>query len=203
MGAPWSSGCSPRARCAAALDRAGPATGLLTLAARLAWSGPIPAAHGATRPRAACRRGCWAHCSSSISATHVAPASSPRPARHLGAESPAARCSDLSMRLALALPERGGPAGARHRAEGDRICTPDEVRATGPPVTGRAGDHSGLATWMMLERQWERRRGRCRTGWRRSDADWPRSARRAGTFAGLDRPDAPVGRYGTRPPATA
>jgi len=73
--------------------------------------------------------------------------------KHLNAESPRA-LMDLSLRLHWALP------AADHRplfvlgAEGDRICTPDDVRATASHHRAAATIVPGLAHMMMLERQW-------------------------------------------------
>jgi len=72
---------------------------------------------------------------------------------HLNSESPRALI-DLSLRLHWALPV------ANHRplcvlgAEGDRICTPDDVRATASHHGVTATIVPGLAHMMMLERQW-------------------------------------------------
>jgi hypothetical protein len=41
-------------------------------------------------------------------------------------------------------------------AEGDRICTPDDVRATARHHGVTAQILPGLAHMMMLDRQWER-----------------------------------------------
>jgi pimeloyl-ACP methyl ester carboxylesterase len=74
---------------------------------------------------------------------------------HLNAESPRALI-DLSLRLHWALPV------ANHRplyvlgAEGDRICTPDDVRATALHHGVDATIVPGLAHMMMLERQWRK-----------------------------------------------
>lgn len=75
--------------------------------------------------------------------------------RHLGRES-ARALMDLSMRLHWQLPERNDTPVCVLGAEGDRICTPDDVRATARhhgvlPVMVR-----GLAHMLMLEREWER-----------------------------------------------
>jgi pimeloyl-ACP methyl ester carboxylesterase len=73
--------------------------------------------------------------------------------RHLDVESPRALL-DLSLRLHWQLPERGGTPLFVLGADGDRISTPDDVRAT-------AGHHGvdgvilpGLAHMLMLERRW-------------------------------------------------
>jgi non-heme chloroperoxidase len=74
--------------------------------------------------------------------------------RHLGIESPRALL-DLSLRLHWQLPERSGGSVLVLGVEGDRICTPDDVRATARHhgVTGTI--LPGLAHMMMLEPQWK------------------------------------------------
>ncbi len=76
-------------------------------------------------------------------------------ALHLGAESPRA-LMDLSMRLHWQLPERGGAPMLVLGAQGDRICSPDDVRATAAASWRRGDSDPGLAHMMMLERQWQR-----------------------------------------------
>ena len=75
--------------------------------------------------------------------------------RHIHVESPRALL-DLSLRLNW----QGAP---RHQvplfvlgAEGDRICAPDDVRATAAHHGVRCEILPGLAHMLMLERQWER-----------------------------------------------
>jgi pimeloyl-ACP methyl ester carboxylesterase len=74
--------------------------------------------------------------------------------RHLGIESPRALI-DLSLRLHWQLPERGDAPVLVLGAEGDRICTPDEVRATAHHHGVEAAILPGLAHMLMLERRWE------------------------------------------------
>ena len=74
--------------------------------------------------------------------------------RHFCAESPRALL-DLSMRLHWQLPERGGTPLLVLGAAGDRICTPDDVRATARHHGVEAEILPGLAHMMMLERGWE------------------------------------------------
>jgi non-heme chloroperoxidase len=76
-------------------------------------------------------------------------------ARHIGVESPRALL-DLSLRLHWQLPERGGVPLLVMGAEGDRICTPDEVHATARHHRVESVILPGLAHMMMLERQWEK-----------------------------------------------
>jgi non-heme chloroperoxidase len=75
--------------------------------------------------------------------------------RHIHVESPRALL-DLSLRL-------NWQAGPRRRApllvlgaEGDRICAPDDVRATATHYGVTCEILPGLAHMLMLERQWER-----------------------------------------------
>ena len=76
-------------------------------------------------------------------------------ARHVGAES-ARALFDLSLRLHWQLPERGTAPVLVLGAEGDRICTPDDVRATARHHSVDAVIVPGLAHIIMLENQWER-----------------------------------------------
>lgn len=76
-------------------------------------------------------------------------------ARHLCPESPRA-LMDLSLRLHWQLPERNGVPVMVLGAEGDRICAPDDVRATAVHHGVEAIMVPGLAHMMMLEREWER-----------------------------------------------
>jgi len=72
---------------------------------------------------------------------------------HLNAESPRALL-DLSLRLHWALPTKNNRPLFVLGAEGDRICTPDDVRATALHHRVSATIVPGLAHMMMLERQW-------------------------------------------------
>jgi len=74
--------------------------------------------------------------------------------RHLGVESPRALL-DLALRLHWQLPERGGAPVLVLGVEGDRICTPEEVRATAHHHGVEATILPGLAHMLMLERRWE------------------------------------------------
>lgn len=75
--------------------------------------------------------------------------------RHLCNESPRAMF-DLSLRLHWQLPERNTTSMFVLGAKGDRICTPDDVRATADHHKVDAVILDGLAHMMMLERQWQR-----------------------------------------------
>ncbi len=74
--------------------------------------------------------------------------------RHLGIESPRVLL-DLALRLHWQLPERGSSPVLVMGAEGDRICTPDDVRATARHHGVDAAILPGLAHMLMLERGWE------------------------------------------------
>jgi non-heme chloroperoxidase len=84
----------------------------------------------------------------------VAPSLVAQAARHFNAESPRALL-DLSLRLHWALP------AADHRplfvmgSKGDRICTPEDVRATARHHNVSAHILPGLAHMLMLEPGWE------------------------------------------------
>jgi pimeloyl-ACP methyl ester carboxylesterase len=73
---------------------------------------------------------------------------------HLGIESPRALL-DLSLRLHWQLPERDGTPVFVLGVDGDRVCTPDDVRATARHHGVDAAILPGLAHMLMLERQWE------------------------------------------------
>jgi pimeloyl-ACP methyl ester carboxylesterase len=74
--------------------------------------------------------------------------------RHLGVESPRVLL-DLSLRLHWQLPERGSSPLFVMGAEDDRICAPDDVRATARHHGVDAVVLPGLAHMLMLERGWE------------------------------------------------
>ncbi len=63
---------------------------------------------------------------------------------------------DLSLRLHWQLPERRGVPLFVLGAEGDRISTADDVRATARHHGVEATIVSGLAHMLMLERRWEK-----------------------------------------------
>jgi pimeloyl-ACP methyl ester carboxylesterase len=73
--------------------------------------------------------------------------------RHLGAESPRALL-DLSLRLHWALPNAATSPVLVLGAAGDRICTPDDVRATALHHGVEARILPGLAHMLMLEPEW-------------------------------------------------
>lgn len=83
--------------------------------------------------------------------------------RHIGIESPRA-ILDMSMRMHWMPPERGGAHLMVLGAEGDRISTPADVRATARHHDVDAVIVSGLAHMLMLEPGWERA-ARAIAGW--------------------------------------
>jgi non-heme chloroperoxidase len=72
---------------------------------------------------------------------------------HLTAESPRA-LFDLSLRLHWALPTKNHGPLLVLGAEGDRLCTPDDARATASHHGVKVTLVPGLAHMLMLERQW-------------------------------------------------
>ena len=78
-----------------------------------------------------------------------------RAAKHFNAESPRA-LFDLSLRLHWALPPKGDRPVFVLGVDGDRICTPGDVRATAAHHNVTATIVTGLAHLMMLEPEWER-----------------------------------------------
>jgi non-heme chloroperoxidase len=139
---------------AAALIAPVPPTGLLTMAARLATEQPeylLQLAH--LNPARLSRRVLRALQPFYFS-SDVEPQVLLEAVHHLGAESPRVLL-DLSLRLHWQLPERRGVPLFVLGVEGDRICTPDDVRATARHHGVEAVILRGLAHMMMLERRWE------------------------------------------------
>lgn len=75
-------------------------------------------------------------------------------ASHLASESPRA-ILDLSMRLHWLKPERNDAQLMVLGAEGDRICTPNDARATARHHGVEAVILPGMAHMLMLEPEWE------------------------------------------------
>ena len=84
---------------------------------------------------------------------HVPPKILAEAARHLSPESPRA-LFDLSLRLHWALPTKDHRPMFVLGAEGDLVCTPDEVRATAKHHNVKATILPGLAHMLMLEPEW-------------------------------------------------
>ena len=76
-------------------------------------------------------------------------------AGHLNPESPRALL-DMSLRLHWALPQQDHRPMFVLGVEGDRICTPQDVRATARHHNVEAAILPGLAHLLMLEPAWER-----------------------------------------------
>ena len=140
---------------AAALIAPVPPAGLLTLAARLAMERPDYLVHMGHLDPVRMSAQVLHALQGFYFSDDVAPDILAEAGRHLGVESPRALL-DLSMRLHWQLPERGGVPVLVMGAEGDRICTPDEVTATARHHGVEPVILPGLAHMMMLERQWER-----------------------------------------------
>lgn len=132
-----------------------PPTGLATIAARLAVERPDALAHlmrlDPTRLSADVLEALRPfYFSDRVDAAILETASS-----HIAAESPRA-ILDLSLRLHWATPRRNRTPLAVIGAEGDRICTPADVRATARHHGVDATIVPGLAHMLMLEPGWER-----------------------------------------------
>ena len=84
----------------------------------------------------------------------VSPALLAQAARHFNSESPRA-LFDLSLRLHWALPTRNHRPLFVLGVEGDRICTPEDVRATARHHNVEATIVPGLAHMLMLEPGWQ------------------------------------------------
>jgi non-heme chloroperoxidase len=140
---------------AAALIAPIPPAGLMTMAARLATERPDYLMQMAQLDPSRLSGKMLGALQPFYFSKDVAPEILAEAARHLGAESPRVLL-DLALRLHWQLPERGGVPVMVMGAEGDRICTPEEVRATARHHGVDPVIVPGLAHMLMLERQWER-----------------------------------------------
>ena len=140
---------------AAALVAPVPPGGLLAMAARLATGQPEYALQFSQIDPARMSRQVLEALRPFYFSDDVAPESLTQASAHLCAESPRVLL-DLSVRLQWQLPERGGVPLFVLGAEGDRISTPDDVRATAEHHGVDATLVPGLAHMLMLERQWEK-----------------------------------------------
>ena len=140
---------------AAALVAPVPPAGLLAMAARLATDQPEYAFQLSQFDPAGVSRHVLEALRPFYFSDDVAPEILAHASAHLCAESPRVLL-DLSVRLQWQLPERGGVPLFVLGAEGDRISTPDDVRATAEHHGVEATLVPGLAHMLMLERQWER-----------------------------------------------
>jgi len=140
---------------AAALVAPVPPVGLLTMAARLAAERPEYMMQLSQFDPSGLSRHVLDALRPYYFSDDVAPEILAQASSHLCAESPRVLL-DLSMRLQWQLPERGGVPLFVLGAEGDRISTPDDVRATAEHHGVEATIVPGLAHMLMLERQWEK-----------------------------------------------
>jgi len=140
---------------AAALVAPVPPDGLLTMAARLATERPEHLLQLSQFDPSGMSRHVLEALRPYYFSADVAPEILIQASAHLCAESPRVLL-DLSMRLQWQLPERGDVPLFVLGAEGDRISTPDDVRATARHHGVEATIVPGLAHMLMLERQWER-----------------------------------------------
>jgi non-heme chloroperoxidase len=138
---------------AAALLAPLPPTGLLTMAARLATERPDYLMQMATLDPSRLSAHVLETLRPFYFSDDVEPPVLVEASRHLGVESPRALL-DLSLRLHWQLPERCGTPLLVLGASGDRVCTPDDVRATAAHHGVDAHIVPGLAHMMMLERRW-------------------------------------------------
>ncbi|MBK6334922.1 MAG: alpha/beta fold hydrolase [Betaproteobacteria bacterium] len=139
---------------AAALIAPVPPTGLLSMATRLATQRPDYLLHMSQLDPTRLTGSVLEALRPYYFSDHVDPQVLLQAVRHLGAESPRALL-DLSLRLHWQLPERGGIPLLVLGAEGDRICTTDEVLATGRHHGVEAEILPGLAHMLMLDRDWD------------------------------------------------
>jgi pimeloyl-ACP methyl ester carboxylesterase len=140
---------------AAALLAPIPPAGLLPVAARLAAQHPGYLAHFANLDPSRLSAEVLAALRPFYFGADVDSAVLAQAARHLNGESPRA-LFDLSLRLHWALPREPAPPVFVLGAEGDRICLPDDVRATARHHGVDAVIVPGLAHMLMLEPDFER-----------------------------------------------
>jgi non-heme chloroperoxidase len=140
---------------AAALIAPVPPAGLLTMAARLAAERPDYLMQMSQLNPARLSTHVLETLRPFYFSDDVAPELLAEAASHLGAESPRA-LMDLSLRLHWQLPDRGGAPVMVLGAEGDRICSPEDVRATAAHHGVEPVFVPGLAHMMMLERRWQK-----------------------------------------------
>ena len=132
-----------------------PPTGLVTVATRLAMERPDYLAHMIRFDPTRLSADVLEALRPFYFSDRVEPAILAEAADHLAAESSRA-ILDLSLRLHWLKPERRGAQLMVLGAEGDRISTPDDVRATARHHDVTATILPGLAHMMMLEPGWAR-----------------------------------------------
>lgn len=131
-----------------------PPTGLASIAARLALERPEALAHMAGLDPARLTADVLATLRPFYFSADAEPSILAAMSKHIGAESPRA-ILDLSLRLHWVAPERNGTPLAVIGAGDDRICAPDDVRATARHHGVEATIVPGLAHMLMLEPRWE------------------------------------------------
>ena len=132
-----------------------PPSGLLTVAARLAAERPDYLMHMTQLDPGRLNSEVLRALEPYYFSRDVEPQILAQAVRHITEESPRA-LFDLSLRLHWQLPERKDTPVLVLGAQGDRICTPDDVRATARHHNVQPVLVDGLAHMLMLERQWER-----------------------------------------------
>jgi pimeloyl-ACP methyl ester carboxylesterase len=140
---------------AAALISPVPPSGLLPMAARLAAESPEQLFRLAQFDPARLSTHVLDALRPFYFGNDVAPEILAEATRHMCTESPRVLL-DLSLRLHWQLPERGGVPLLVLGADGDRISTPDDVRATAQHHGVEATLVPGLAHMLMLEPEWEK-----------------------------------------------
>lgn len=131
-----------------------PPTGLVPVATRLAMERPDYLAHMVSMDPSRLSADVLHALRPYYFSDDVEPAILAESVRHLTGESSRALL-DLSLRLHWLKPERNGIPLMVLGAEGDRISTPADVRATARHHDVPATILPGLAHMMMLERAWE------------------------------------------------
>jgi len=132
-----------------------PPAGLLPVAARLAAQNPGYLAHFSNLDPSRLSAEVLATLRPFYFGDDVDPRILAQAARHLNGESPRA-LFDLSLRLHWALPAANAPPVFVLGVTGDRICLPDDVRATARHHGVVATIVPGLAHMLMLEPQFDR-----------------------------------------------
>jgi non-heme chloroperoxidase len=130
-----------------------PPSGLLSIATRLAASHPDYIVHMSNGDPSRLSKEVLAALRPFYFSDDVEPTLLAEAARHFCAESPRA-LFDLSLRLHWALPANDHRPICVIGAEGDRICTPGDVRATARHHNVAATILPGLAHMLMLEPGW-------------------------------------------------
>jgi non-heme chloroperoxidase len=130
-----------------------PPAGLLAIATRLAASHPDYLVHVSNVDQSRLSADVLTALRPFYFSADVSPTVIAQAVRHFHSESPRA-LFDLSLRLHWALPARDHRPLFVLGAEGDRICTPEDVRATARHHNVEATMLPGLAHMLMLEPAW-------------------------------------------------